>query len=149
MRTRKSSKPRSRKQPKVGSVIENPPRGLTDEQKAILGTLPKLPLSSYNSTLAEMLRDAEARAASAESKFKFISDKLVGLMTPDQMEHAKIAGCAPEVYAIEMLQLYRDKFFDTFQSQHWPAVTVERTASRFEPLNRQNNPGVSPYGSTS
>ena len=35
--------------------------------------------------------------------------RLVEILTPEQLDHAKVAGCNPEVYAIELLHLWREK----------------------------------------
>lgn len=76
--------------------------------------------------VAQLLKESEMRGAEYKRRYDFLCNKLVPLLTEDQVEHARIAGCAPEVYAVEMLQLYREKFFNTFQSSLWPAVRVNQ-----------------------
>ena len=83
-------------------------------------------LESFLATIApdvvRRLTSAERRADEAERKYGIIRDKLVSLMSPDQIDAAKIAGCSPEVYALEYLELWKDHLFP-------------RTAGAFRPLS--------------
>ena len=57
------------------------------------------------------LTEYELRAKYAEERLKFLHDKLVGLLSPDQIEAARISGCPPEVYAIEWIEIWREQIF--------------------------------------
>ena len=52
---------------------------------------------------------AEAEASRAKGELARMVKRLVEILTPEQLDHAKVAGCNPEVYAIELLHLWREK----------------------------------------
>ena len=41
-----------------------------------------------------------------------LKQKIIRFLSPDQIEAAKICGCAPEIYALEWLQIYKDSLKD-------------------------------------
>lgn len=84
------------------------------------------PVVDYRPLLASLLQDAEMRAAEAHRNYFELSRKLVGLLTPDQIEAAKIAGCTPEVYAIEFIELAKDKLFPKFEAAVQPLSDLRR-----------------------
>lgn len=52
---------------------------------------------------------AESAQQRAEAQRSQLVTKLVGLLTPDQIDHAKAADCLPELYACELLQMWKEK----------------------------------------
>ena len=60
------------------------------------------------------LATAEQRAERTEIELTTLKQKLVGLLSKDQLEAAKICGCAPEVYAIECIEIWKEKIFPSF-----------------------------------
>ena len=57
------------------------------------------------------LEQVHERNRYVEAKLNELRDWLVGMLTPDQIDHAKVAGCSPEVYAVEYIKINHDKFF--------------------------------------
>ena len=57
---------------------------------------------------------AERRAAVAEEALESLKKRLIQLLSPDQREAARICGCPPEVYAIECIQIWKEKIFPSF-----------------------------------
>lgn len=57
------------------------------------------------------ITEAEVRVKHAEDNFAFLNEKLVGLLSPDQIEAAKICGVDPAIYAINWIDLWREKIF--------------------------------------
>lgn len=69
-----------------------------------------------NALLLQDMYRAEIRAATAERELAEIRRKLVTLLSPDQIDAAKVCGVTPEFYALECIDLYKAKFFP-----HMPA----------------------------
>ena len=57
------------------------------------------------------LTEYELRAKHAEERLAFLNDKLVGLLTKDQLEAAKVSGVGPADYAIYWIELWQKKMF--------------------------------------
>ena len=51
----------------------------------------------------------EHRCLSLEKDYTTLRQKLVALLLPEQIDAAKTCGVTPEVYALEWIQLYKDK----------------------------------------
>lgn len=64
-----------------------------------------------NALLLQDMYRAEHRAMKAERELAEISAKLVRLLSPDQLDAAKVCGVTPEFYALECIELYKEKFF--------------------------------------
>ena len=54
------------------------------------------------------LAHAEAEAYKAKYELAFLRSKLAGLLSRDQIEAARIAGCAPEIYALEWIEIQKE-----------------------------------------
>lgn len=57
------------------------------------------------------LTECELRAKRAEENFAFLNEKLVGLLTADQLEAAKVCGIDPALYAINWIELWQSRMF--------------------------------------
>ena len=66
--------------------------------------------------LVRRLTVAEAKAAHLEEDLAFLRGKLTGLLNKDQLDAARVCGCRPEVYAIECINLWKEKIFPGFPS---------------------------------
>lgn len=54
--------------------------------------------------------ELERNSLELESRYKDICSRLVNLLNADQIEAARIAGCSPEIYALEWIDIYlKDK----------------------------------------
>lgn len=94
-------------------ILENTLRILSDSQLST--SHPPAPQPNNSTLLAQMLKDAEMRAAAAEKKHGELVRKFVALLSKEQIEHARIAGVLPEDYAIEWIGLCKEKFFSDNQ----------------------------------
>lgn len=70
--------------------------------------------------LAQLLKEAEMRAAKAEQLYNELARKLSGLLEPDQLDAARISGCAPELYAIEWIELQKERLFPSPSTLYQP-----------------------------
>lgn len=68
-------------------------------------------LSKIAPDVVKRLASAEMRAAKAESELAFLRGSLVRLLTSDQLEAARTCGIAPEMYAIEYIDLWKERMF--------------------------------------
>lgn len=82
--------------------------------------------SSNRPLLAQMLKDAEMRAEAATQKYKGLRDKLVRLLNADQLDASRIAGCEPELYAIECIEIYKEQFFPHFSPRLRPLAALKQ-----------------------
>ena len=64
-----------------------------------------------NALLLQDMYRAEHRAMTAERQLAEFRNKLVRLLSPDQLDAAKVCGVTPEFYALECIELYKAKFF--------------------------------------
>jgi hypothetical protein len=48
-----------------------------------------------------------------EREHNILRDKLVALLLPEQIEAARICGCAPEIYALEWIDICKKKVQET------------------------------------
>lgn len=76
-------------------------------------TLEKL-LSQIVPDYTQRLYLAETKAAQLEEAHTLLKNRLVKLLSVDQMEAARICGCPPEIYAIECIDLWKEKIFPSF-----------------------------------
>jgi hypothetical protein len=58
--------------------------------------------------VVKRLASAEMRAGQAEADLALIRSKLVALLSPDQIEMAKVCNISPEMYALEVIELWKD-----------------------------------------
>ena len=58
--------------------------------------------------VVKRLASAEMRATQAEADLSLIRTKLVNLLSPDQIEMAKVCNISPEMYALEVIELWKD-----------------------------------------
>lgn len=65
-------------------------------------------LSMIAPDVVKRLTEAEMRANQAESDLAFVRDRLVALLSEDQLEAAKISGMTPEIYALACIDLWKD-----------------------------------------
>lgn len=68
-------------------------------------------------TAGLILRERQ-RTEEIQRKYNELSDKLIGLLTPDQVEAARIAGCDPATYAIEWIELQKARIFPSQETVH-------------------------------
>ena len=102
---------------KAGSFVVS--KEAIDQQlalEAVMRAKPAPQLSSNVPLLAQMLKDAEMRAEAATQKYNELSRKLVGLLTADQLDAARVCGVTPEFYAIEFIELAKNRLFPKFES---------------------------------
>lgn len=59
------------------------------------------------------IADVEVKCGLAEKAYTELSNKLVRLLTPEQRDAAKICGVTPEMYALEWIELARDRALST------------------------------------
>lgn len=78
-----------------------------------------------NALLLQDMYRAEHRAMTAERNLAAIRDKLVRLLSPHQLEAAKTCGVTPEFYALECIDLYKEKFFPHLRRDLRPLVSPE------------------------
>ena len=52
---------------------------------------------------------AEATAERSVGQLGRLTRRLIEILTPEQIEHARISGVAPETYAIELLHLWKER----------------------------------------
>lgn len=64
-----------------------------------------------NALLLQDFYRAEHRAMAAERELAEFRAKLVRLLSQDQLDAAKVCGVTPEFYAMECIELYKEKFF--------------------------------------
>ena len=65
-------------------------------------------LDKVSPDFTSRLHHAEATALKAEADLKFIEDKLVGLLTQEQIEFAATYEMTPVVYALNWLELTQE-----------------------------------------
>ena len=51
--------------------------------------------------------DLESKCLDIEDKYLTLRTKVINLLSPDQIEAARICGCAPEVYALEWIEILK------------------------------------------
>lgn len=68
-------------------------------------------LSKIAPDVVKRLESAEMRVARAEAESAVIRNKLVSLLNRDQIEAARICNVTPEFYALEYIELWREKLF--------------------------------------
>ncbi len=73
-----------------------------------------------NALLLQDMYRAEHRAMTAERDLAVIREKLVRLLSPDQLDAAKTCGVTPEFYALECIELYKEKFFPHMRKSERP-----------------------------
>lgn len=61
--------------------------------------------------LVERLTSSENAANRANQRLAFIEGKLVGLLSKEQQEAAKICGISESDYALNLIELHKEKFF--------------------------------------
>ena len=61
--------------------------------------------------MTERVREAELMAAYHKNQYNILNDRLAALLTKDQLEAARVCGCAPAVYAIEFIELQKPRIF--------------------------------------
>ena len=66
------------------------------------------------------LGQAERRAVVAEEALGLLKKRLTQLLSPDQLEAARVCGCSPEVYAIECIEIWKGKVFPSFPNNIRP-----------------------------
>ena len=71
-------------------------------------------LSTIVPDYTQRLVQAEALCTKTQEELRVLKDKLTSLLNDDQLEAAQICGCPPEVYAIEFVQLWKEKIFPSF-----------------------------------
>jgi hypothetical protein len=71
------------------------------------------------------LNAAEIERDQYLKELTFLRKKLTSLLTKDQLEAARICCVTPEMYAIELIDLWRHKQFPSFTPdiQHYGALT--------------------------
>ena len=52
---------------------------------------------------------AEANAERAVGYLGRLTKRLIEILTPEQIDHARVSGVTPEVYAIELLHLWKER----------------------------------------
>lgn len=52
--------------------------------------------------------ELERNSLAIESKYLYLRDRLRGFLDSDQLEAAKIAGCTPELYALEWIEICKE-----------------------------------------
>lgn len=73
-----------------------------------------------NALLLQDFYRAEHRAMTAERQLADIREKLSRLLSPDQLDAAKTCGVTPEFYALECIELYKEKFFPHMRKSERP-----------------------------
>ena len=68
----------------------------------------------------ERISLAEGRASKAEVGLSYLKEKLTSFLTPDQIAAAEICGCSPEVYAIEFIELWKERMWPKFGTTSHP-----------------------------
>ena len=81
--------------------------------KASTTTPPPKP-NLFESEVLRRLVATERRAEYAEKELLTLKDTLTSMLLPEQVEAARIAGCAPHIYALEWIKLWA-------QSSEWNA----------------------------
>lgn len=66
------------------------------------------------------LGQAERRAKEAEESLALLKKRLTQLLSPDQIEAARVCGCSPEIYAIECIEIWKAKIFPSFPTEIQP-----------------------------
>ena len=61
--------------------------------------------------LVQDLYRTEMRASAAEKELAEIKSEILAFLTPDQIEHARIAGVTPTLYFLEYVSLCKEKLF--------------------------------------
>jgi hypothetical protein len=56
------------------------------------------------------LVDLELRCLRIEKSYEELRNKLVKLLSKEQIDAAKTCGVTPEVYALEWIEIYKDKW---------------------------------------
>lgn len=91
-------------------------RATTVRKTAVKRTNPKREqLAQFLDTIApylvERLTQAEMDCAHYQQELKQLQGRLASMLSPDQKEAAVVCGVSPELYAIECIELYKEKFF--------------------------------------
>ena len=74
--------------------------------------------------LVKRLTSAETRASHAETELARLQLRLTTLLNKEQLEAVKICGTTPEDYAIECIELYKEKFFPHFAPDIRPLAAL-------------------------
>ena len=107
----KKRKPKSRRKPKL-------PQNIIAEAR-------RVPL------LLQDLYRTEMRASAAEKELAEIKSEILAFLTPDQIEHAHVAGVTPTMYFLEYVSLCKEKLFA--QAANTLAVKSFPELRRFNP----------------
>lgn len=70
--------------------------------------------------LAQLLKEATMRAATAERSYSELARKLTGLLTSDQLDAAEVSGVTPEMYAIEWIELQKKRLWPNHTATFHP-----------------------------
>lgn len=91
-----------------------------------------------NALLLQDMYRAEHRAMVAERDLAAVRGKLVRLLSPDQLDAAKTCGVTPEFYALECIELYKERFFPHMRRELRPLVPAptEYPVQSFAELKR-------------
>ena len=68
----------------------------------------------------ERLASAEHRAKRSEEELTTLRGKLAGLLNKDQLDAAKICGVTPEMYAVECIEIWKERIFPSFPAEIRP-----------------------------
>jgi len=79
-----------------------------------------------NALLLQDMYQSEGRASKAERELAEIRAKLVRLLSPDQIEAARICGVTPEFYALECIELHKAQFFPYMPAEFRPLAVLKR-----------------------
>ena len=68
----------------------------------------------------QRLASAEHRAERSEEELTVLRGKLAGLLSKDQLDAATVCGVTPEMYAIECIEIWKEKIFPSFPAEIRP-----------------------------
>ena len=96
---------------------------------------------SLEQLLQQIVPDYVQRLASAEAKAERLGKELItlkvrlaGLLSKDQIEAAKVCGCAPEIYAIECIDIWKEKIFPSFPEEIRPLSDLRQNSDYLKSL---------------
>ena len=82
-------------------------------------------LDRVGAKLLVKLNAAEMERDQARKDFDFVKFKLTRLLNEDQLDAAKTCGIEPWMYAIECIELYKEKFFPQMPSHLRPLMELK------------------------
>ena len=112
---------------KKRKAIKSPEKRLAEALNEIRSVRFQEFLDEIVPNYTKRLADAEEKRYNAERHLKEMEDRLIRLLTKDQLEAATICGCPPEIYAIEFMEIFKEKKHPDFSATFHDLTTLRNS----------------------